>query len=66
MPAFHEVMRRITVDLDDGEYRALKIVSAETDRSMSDMVRQAISRHLRHPHDASDNDQPGGVEPPGQ
>ena len=50
---YYEVMKRITVDLDDDIYRELKIKAAETGESMSDLVRLAILTHL-HPAEGTD------------
>jgi hypothetical protein len=40
-------MKRITVDLDDQVYDALKIAAAQTRRTLSDIVREQIARYLR-------------------
>jgi predicted transcriptional regulator len=40
-------MKRITVDLDDETYDALKIAAAETRMTLSNIVREQIAKFLK-------------------
>ena len=45
---------KITVDLDEQLYRAVKVEAARSDRSVRDLVAEALDRWLAHREDDED------------
>ncbi len=45
---------KVTVDLDEQLYRAVKVEAARNDRSVRDLIAEAIERWLEHREDEED------------
>lgn len=47
---------KVTIDLDSGIYRAIKVEAARTDRSVRDVVDEALAAWLEAVEDAEDKE----------